>query len=127
MNLNKEQVEVALECCTHIPRPDCNNCPMGEKRGCTITLLEFALKYYKELIAENERLKTYNNIYANKVEEVAQNYFNLGKVDGAKEIIKAADEIINLVCVMTGIEITAVGGKYLELRNKYMEGNENEN
>lgn len=37
----------------------------------------------------------------------------------AREIIAAADEIINTICVMTGIEIAAVGGKYLGLRKKY--------
>ena len=41
----------------------------------------------------------------------------------AREIVQAADGIINLICAMTGIEITAVGGKYLELRKKYTEEN----
>lgn len=41
--------------------------------------------------------------------------------DVAREICDAADEIINLICAMTGIEITAVGGKYLKLRKKYTE------
>lgn len=51
------------------------------------------------------------------------------KKKGAMEIVQAADEIINLICAMTGIGITAVGGKYLELRKKYTEdkGNENHN
>lgn len=62
--LNKEQVKQALECCTHIPRPDCNNCPMGEKRGCTIALLGFALKHHKELTKELTRKETeYNELY----------------------------------------------------------------
>ena len=39
----------------------------------------------------------------------------------AREIFEAADEIINTICVMTGIEITAVGGKYLGLRKTYTE------
>ena len=42
----------------------------------------------------------------------------------AREIIVAADETINTICIMTGIEIVAVGGKYLELRKKYTEESE---
>ena len=59
MELNREQVKQALECCTHIPRPDCNNCPMGEKRGCINGLLEFALKHYKKLDAAAESYKSH--------------------------------------------------------------------
>ena len=57
MILDRVQVETALECCTHTPRPDCNNCPMGEKRGCVISLIELALKHHKELVRENEKLQ----------------------------------------------------------------------
>ena len=52
--------------------------------------------------------------------EVAyKNGYEKGQLDTAKEICEAADELINTICVVTGIELTAVGGKYLELRNKY--------
>lgn len=60
----REQTRQALECCTHTPRPDCNNCPMGEKRGCVIALLEFALTHYTELIKELTHKETeYNELY----------------------------------------------------------------
>ena len=39
--------------------------------------------------------------------------------DVAREIIDAADEIINTICVLTGIEIAAAGGKYFGLRRKW--------
>lgn len=52
--MNREQTRQALECCAQKPRPDCNNCPMGEKRGCVISLIELALKHYTELIEEKE-------------------------------------------------------------------------
>lgn len=50
--MNREQTRQALECCAQKPRPDCNNCPMGEKRGCVIALIELALKHYTELMEE---------------------------------------------------------------------------
>lgn len=57
-------------------------------------------------------------------ETAYKNGYKQGKVDGAREIIKSADEIIDTICHITGIEITAVGGKYLGLRKKYTEENE---
>jgi hypothetical protein len=82
--LNREQVKQALECCTHIPRPDCNNCPMGEKRGCVIALIEFALKHYTELIEENKSLNqscsnfvpALNTVRANTVRKMQAEIIN---------------------------------------------------
>ena len=49
-----------------------------------------------------------------------KNGYEKGRAEAA-ELCAAADELINTICVVTGIEITAVGGKYLELRKKYIE------
>lgn len=55
MKLNRMQTEKALECCSNKPRPDCDNCPMGGKRGCVIRLLELALLHHRTLVQECEK------------------------------------------------------------------------
>ena len=68
MELNREQIIKALECCTNKPYADCKNCPyeteIREKScidvgiGCFITDLPLnALSLIKELTEENERLR----------------------------------------------------------------------
>lgn len=49
-----------------------------------------------------------------------QNGYEKGRAE-ATELCAAADELINTICTVTGIELAAVGGKYLELRKKYIE------
>lgn len=56
MPLNQEQTLTALDCCSNSPRPDCNNCPMGEKRGCVIDLITITSKHYRELMQNKEKL-----------------------------------------------------------------------
>ena len=138
MELNREQIIKALECCKSPLSSDCENCSYTGKRledgvyeGCVNCLVGDALSLIKELTEENERLSqslaNSKSILANskadtvrKMEtksDYEKGYRKASEVAG--EIIKAADEIINTICIMTGIEITAVGGKYLELRKKY--------
>lgn len=50
MELSREQVEKALECCGNRVKADCANCPMDEKRGCAIELYSKALAVIRELI-----------------------------------------------------------------------------
>lgn len=96
MELSREQVRQALDCCTHTPRPDCNNCPMGEKRGCVIALLDFALKHYTDILEENEYLKQQNEIYAvlnEKMEHICESYaFQYGTVVPKEVFLKKARE-----------------------------------
>jgi hypothetical protein len=42
-----------------------------------------------------------------------------------EELIKSVDDMLDLVCAMTGLELTYLG-KYAELKKKYTEGKDEE-
>lgn len=50
--MSRDNIIKALECCGRKSSPDCNNCPMGEKRGCAIELYRKALEFIKENTTE---------------------------------------------------------------------------
>lgn len=58
MNLNREQIVKALECC--ISGDDCTICPLCDEQSCPCVLNENALSLIKELTEENERLRAEN-------------------------------------------------------------------
>ena len=67
-NTNIENVVKALECCSTLGRPDCKNCPEGDKRGCAVKLhgkslaaIKILLEKTNTLTIENDRLHTIIN------------------------------------------------------------------
>jgi hypothetical protein len=66
MELNREQIIKAMECCRTNSEMDCIDCPYRNKgndlyAGCVNTLLVDALSLIKELTEENERLRAEND------------------------------------------------------------------
>jgi hypothetical protein len=57
MELAREEIIKALECCSNRVKANCDECPIGEKRSCAIELYSKALGLIKELTEENERLR----------------------------------------------------------------------
>ena len=57
MELNREQTIQALKCCSQKPRPNCIDCPLGEKRGCAVELIAKALDVI------NQQETEYNELY----------------------------------------------------------------
>jgi hypothetical protein len=53
-------------------------------------------------------------------EERWEELFSNTKTEVAREFIDAVDSMLNLVCAMTGLELTYLG-KYAELKKKYTE------
>ena len=49
-----------------------------------------------------------------------KNGYDRGRSDGVREIIEDVESLINLLCMMTGLNIR-VFGKYAELKKKYTE------
>ena len=62
MELNREQIIKALECCIKVggyrDAQICNDCPLHEER-CALLLPQNALSLIKELTEENERLRAF--------------------------------------------------------------------
>ena len=91
MELNRERIIKAMECCGTGTVDDCGKCPYcnGENistEDCMERLIKYALSLIKELTEENERLKAENTTYANHVEEVAENYYKVGKADAVRKM-----------------------------------------
>ena len=63
MELNREQITKALECCGTKGSPNCKECPMEEGRGCAVRLYHEALAYI------NKRETDFNELY-----ELAESY-----------------------------------------------------
>jgi hypothetical protein len=65
MELNREKIIKALECC--VVNSNCNGCPFWEgyvtHRNCLQTACKNALSLIKELTEENERLRAENDKY----------------------------------------------------------------
>lgn len=57
MELNREQIVKALECCRYGGRELCDECPYEEYRDCKERREGDTISFVKELIEENERLK----------------------------------------------------------------------
>ena len=55
MELNREQIIKALECCTNADEV-CDECTLLEDRNCGVHLLKYALSLIKELTEEKEHL-----------------------------------------------------------------------
>ena len=90
MELNREQIKKALECCTSSNSVSAcmRGCPIYEKEDCECinddtALLKYALSLVKELTEENERLR----------EELAKSY-------------KALDEQMNFYCSFTKSKVS---------------------
>ena len=56
MELNRDEIIKALECCTNAEQC-CDDCILLEDRNCGVHLLKNALALIKELTEENERLR----------------------------------------------------------------------
>lgn len=77
-------------------------------------------------IATEEGIETKIILNKKNVADALRNYqdgYATVKAEVAREFIKAVDEMMELVCAMTGLELTFFG-KYAELKKKYTEGNE---
>lgn len=88
MKLNREQIVKALECCL-ADRVICDNCPIQDECESNLfnaTLLKYALSTINELTEENERLSQNNLVFAQGVEKVAANYYNLGCTDTVQKM-----------------------------------------
>ena len=108
METNADIVVKGLKCCHTSVVADCKQCPYKGKADyeedlgitCTNLLIKDALelisklteeKYdietsYKLLKKDNERLINSNLVFAQNVEKVAANYYNIGCTDTAKGI-----------------------------------------
>lgn len=62
MELNREQIIKALECCSGIAK--CVDCPYAEKEDCAKQNARDVIELIKELTEENERLEHICNSYA---------------------------------------------------------------
>ena len=62
MNLTVDEVIQALTCCSVSTRPSCQECPVGEKRGCAIQLQALALEV---ILNQNKQIKELRGVVDN--------------------------------------------------------------
>ena len=60
MELNREQIIKALECCSSPSIRDCQECPYNKINDCFRLVYKNSLSLIKELTEENERLRNRN-------------------------------------------------------------------
>ena len=96
MELNREQVKKALECCSS-GSVGCLSCPVDKqlKDDCTCGsyVMGEALRYIKELERKNRALEADNNRLSDELLEISD--YAVEKIREAKE--KALKEVIELI------------------------------
>ncbi len=83
-----------------------------------------ALSLIKELTVELEAMRTAANSYKMHNEKLVEELYVKGyrkASEVAEEIFSVVDETIEMICFMTGLDIT-IFGKYAGLKKKYTEG-----
>lgn len=92
MELNREQIKKALECCS---KDDCDNCP-NDFGDCYSNLAGYALSLIKELTEENERLRADKKGLINENEElknqIQEPYFTEEEIDFIDEYTRLLNE-----------------------------------
>ena len=104
MELNREQIIKALECCTSC---SCGvDCPYYDSTLCQYHIMRDALSLIKELTEENERLRADNEIKSQKRANIFEivNAFERGRTDGVR---KMQERLINYESYDNG------GGNYV--------------
>ena len=113
-----EDIIKALELCKEGTFKSCKKCPFTGTCSEGEGLME---KNTLDLInRQKSEIETLKDFLTRKEDEAYERGYSEGKNDAAREVIEAIDSMMELVCAMTGLELTYFG-KYAELRKKYTE------
>ena len=94
MELNREQIIKALECC-HTKAKDCLDCPYENDHSSCIYLEKNALSLIKELAEENERLQKHNAVLIEDNHILSSECIPKAKSDTVWKYHDKVEELIN--------------------------------
>lgn len=95
MELNREQIVKALECCASNSLTDCNRCPIDEQKKdnceCGRYLAIQALALIRELTEENERLRAEVSVKKKLLDKCEERFSSI-KADTVRKMLQRIKE-----------------------------------